>query len=120
MLSQSSDLIHEQVYLVARGVRAAAIVGGCEPESDLVHEIATELGIAADCEVVTFILPERGGAMLYGFAWNGWVVELLQWAFTECPDLHAHLIIGLLLGYSPAEICRFEERRQWSEFSWSV
>ena len=56
--------------------------------------------------------------MLYGYACNGWVVDLLKWALDGCPEVHAHRIIALLLGYSPSEVSRFEERRQWSDFSW--
>jgi hypothetical protein len=102
-LIQADDLLREQAYLVARGVRLLALVGSCEPyeASGMPHQLLTHAGGEP---VIPFATPS-GTA---GYASHAWVVDLIQWADTA-PRIHRDRILGLLLGYSPDAIRQFEE-----------
>jgi hypothetical protein len=102
-LIQADDLLREQAFLVARGVRPLALVGTVEPCQ--VASAPNTLLRRADGEgVIPFAIPSG----LAGYASHAWVVDLIQWADTA-PRIHRDRILGLLLGYSPDAIRQFEE-----------
>jgi hypothetical protein len=102
-LIQSDDLLREQAYLVARGVRLLALVGSCEPceVAGMPHHLLTR---ASGHAVIPFVSP-RGIA---GYASHAWVVDLVTWA-DSAPRIQRDRIFGLLLGYDPESIRQFEE-----------
>jgi len=108
----SDDLILEQAYLVARGVRPLAIIGNCGDDPGELQEVATRLKILAGGTAIHYVVPAlREGRMTYGYACHAWAIDLLRWALSdECPENQRHRIIGLLLAYSPQEIQRFDEQ----------
>jgi hypothetical protein len=98
------ELLVEQCYLVERGVRAVALVGSCEPD-----ETATclhALACVAGGRVVPFVV---GDGAWCGFAANAWAVDLLRWLHVSVPRVQVDRVLGVLLGYAPAAIARFEE-----------
>lgn len=109
---QSDDLIREHAYLVARGVRPMAIVGECEPDQLTMLKIATKMETLAVPGAIPFVLDCRHGAAEYGFAAEGWVVDLFEWLMTSAenvvPTNHRHHVLGLLLGYSTSAVRAFE------------
>lgn len=102
-MTSSDELLAEHRCLVERGVRSLALTGSCRPEE--VGSALHRLAVAADGRVVPFVLAE---GKLCGFAANAWVVDLLAWA-ADCPRIQFDRIAGVLLGYSPEAIARFEE-----------
>jgi hypothetical protein len=111
MLTESTDLVREQAYLVARGVRSLAVIGGCDDTCEAIQEAETALSVTAQGKVISYVVPSGGQGMLYGYASHAWVVDLFRWALADCPEHHAHRVIGLLLGYNPDSIREFEELR---------
>ena len=92
----SDDLLREQAYLVERGVRPMALVDGDRTVHDLLRVGGTR--------AVPFAVREG----VSGYASHAWVVDLLRWADTA-PAIQRDRIVGLLLGYCPDAIRRFEE-----------
>src|SRR5437667_1474184 len=103
-LRASDELIDEQSYLVARGVRALALVGRCRADSVLMLRAATRLEALADTRVVPFVLDRGDGVAECGFAAASWVLDLYRWLAlanpATLPPQHRERVIGLLLGYS--------------------
>ena len=116
----SDDLLSEQSYLVARGVRPMALVG--EFPSDLMIAIATRLEAQADQDAIPFVIDLGEGHATCGYASAGWAVELYRWVMgKEIPQEHRERILGLLLGYSPVAVASFEDRAAGRRYltSWS-
>lgn len=107
------DMLYEHALLVTRGVRPMALIGGV-PASPVtmwyVHKHL--LGVAADAgdDVIPFVIDANDGRLAFaGFGAAEWVVELMHFALTSRHAArHKDQIIGLLLGYSPAAIQRYE------------
>ena len=109
---ESDDLLIEQAELVARGVRCLALVGqrhGLDSVESLA--IATRLERHAQLGAIPFVLALDQGYTEYGFVASAWVLDLLEWMRNPgaVPERQQHRMIGLLCGYSPQEISRFEE-----------
>lgn len=101
----------EHAYLIAREVRPLAIVGHCVADASTMLAIAAELERVAVGSAIPFVAPREDGVADYGFATYRWAIDLLRWAQTDAvPVEQRHRIIGLLLGYSPHAIHRFEEQ----------
>jgi hypothetical protein len=107
----SDDLLREQSYLVARGVRPMAHVGECPSDPTMMLAIVTTLEAQADESSLPFVVEHGSGSASFGYAAAGWVVELYRWLVTdkEIPQEHRGRILGLLLGYSAAAVGRFDD-----------
>jgi len=107
----SDDLMREQAYLVERGVRALAIVGTClESEADAVPALLALAG-AYSPGAVLWVVAREDGMCDYGYAASGWAADLYRWAWSpNVPTVQRERIIGLLLGYAPEAVERFEAR----------
>ncbi len=103
--------IREHVYLIERGVRALAVVGNAEADSDEMLRISTRLESLAGLGVVAFVIDRGDGTADFGYACSGWVLDLYRWSVSEpaIPSDHRSQIIGLMLGYSAEAIRRFTE-----------
>jgi hypothetical protein len=98
----SEDLIREQAYLVARGVRALAVLGHCEPTQEAMSAVARMIARLAVPGALPFVIDRADGQADYGYAAQPWVIELYCWAQSPTvPAEQRRRIIGLLLGYSP-------------------
>ena len=110
----SDDMIHEQAALIARGVRALALIGTCQAEQVTMLQTATKIGTLAHVNTVPFVLDRGDGVAEYGYATAQWVVDLLRWLLQSSPDRvppkHRDRIVGLLCGYSAEAIRLFDER----------
>jgi hypothetical protein len=106
--SPSDDLLREQSYLVARGVRPMADLGACPADPALLDRIVTRLENKADSAAIPFVVEHDDGSASFGYARAGWTIDLYRWVLnTEIPQERRSQIIGLLLGYSADEIGRF-------------
>jgi hypothetical protein len=100
----SDDLLREQAYLVARGVRPLALVGTCVEgdEASTRHRLL----VGADGQLA---IPFTTPSGRVGYASHAWVVDMVRWA-DSAPVIQRDRILGLLLGYDPNSIRQFEER----------
>jgi hypothetical protein len=111
LLVPSSDVLSEHAYLVARDVRPIAIAGHFPSASADALRIATLIEGAAREDAVPFVIDHGDGSGSFGFASNRWALDFYEWAVTDrsIPEQQRHRIIGMLLGYSPVAISRYEE-----------
>jgi hypothetical protein len=120
----SDDLLREQSYLVARGVRPLAITGHCTSESLTMLRAATRLGTMADAGAIPFVIDRGDGWADFGFAAARWAVDLYSWLTNNSQDAipqeQRERILGLLLGYSTEAIRRFEEGQRVLVFTSST
>ena len=92
-----------------RSARPLAIVGTCEADPMTMLRVATKLESGCSFDVIPFVADRGDGVADFGFAAEGWVVDLLEWAMTaDIPDKQVHRILGLLLGYSARAIDKHE------------
>lgn len=106
----SSEVIREHAYLIARGARSLAFVGQCSAEPLTMVKVATKLERLAEAGALPFVLDQRDGHALYGYAGSSWALDLYRWVEqSQVPLIQRHRILGLLLGYSAEAIRCFEE-----------
>jgi hypothetical protein len=105
-------ILAEHAYLVSRGVRLVSVIGNGIP--DEMESDRSQLGIASiDEPAIPFVIDLENGGTNYGYASHAWAVDLFRWASTRAPDIQAHRIRGLLLGYGRDAIRQFEERSSY-------
>jgi hypothetical protein len=112
LLVPNADVLAEHAYLVARGVRPLAIAGHFPTHSASLVRIATLIETAASGEdVAPFVIDHGDGTGSFGFAVNRLTLDFYDWAVTDrsIPEQQRHRVIGMLLGYSPVAISRYEE-----------
>jgi hypothetical protein len=107
----SDDLIAEQMYLVARGVRPMALVGWSTADPLVMLRVATRLESVADPGVLPFVIDHQDGSATFGYAAARWVVDLYEWLVRDnvVPQEHRERITGMLLGYASEAISRYED-----------
>lgn len=112
LLVPSPDVLTEHAYLVARGVRPLAIANHFPTDSASMLRIATLIETAAGNEdVLPFVIDHGDGSGSFGYAANRMTLDFYEWAASDrlIPEQQRHRIIGMLLGYSPVAISRYEE-----------
>lgn len=111
MVDVSDDLIHEQAYTVARGVRSLALVGHCPADSITMLTTATRIEQLAIPGAIPFVIDRGDGVADFGFARASWAIDLYRWMTNNdaVPEVHQHRIVALLLGYDPLAVREFEE-----------
>lgn len=120
LLVPNRDVLAEHAYLVARGVRPLAIAGHFPTGSASMLRIATLIEAAAPQEDVTpFVINHGDGTGSFGYAANRWTLDFYEWSVTDraIPEQQQHRIIGMLLGYSPVAISRYEETGSGRRFA---
>jgi len=112
LLVPNRDVLAEHAYLVARGVRPLAIGGHFPTGSASLLRIATLIEDAAAQEDVTpFVVDHGDETGSFGYAANRWTLDFYEWSVKDraIPEQQRHRVIGMLLGYSPVAISRYEE-----------
>lgn len=111
LLVPNRDVLAEHAYLVARDVRPIAIAGHFHTEAASMLRIATLIESASTEEAVPFVIDHGDGSGSFGYAANRWVLDFYEWSVKDraIPEQQRHRIVGLLLGYSPVAISRYEE-----------
>lgn len=120
LLVPNQDVLLEHAYLVARGVRPVAIAGHFPTKSASALRIATLIEAAAPQEgALPFVIDHGDESGSFGFAANRWSLDFYEWAVTDgsIPEQQRHRIVGLLLGYSPEAISRYEETGSGRRFA---
>lgn len=104
--AQIEEQASNAAYLVARGVRALALLdANCAPD---LHPAALEMLAAQGCKgAIPFVTAK--GAM--GYVSHPWALELFNFCMDEKIGVRRNEILGLLLGYSAESIQRF--RTDW-------
>lgn len=107
------DVLHNEAYLVSRGVRPLALAGHCPADPLIMLRVKQGLHRVRQAEmVIPFVFPEGdpGGMAAFGYASHRWCIDLLEWVLSgEVPPARKHEMLGLLLGYSPSAIARHQE-----------
>jgi hypothetical protein len=117
----SGEVLREQAYLVARGVRpmslAGHLVAGDGDEALLTA--ATEVERHSEDNVVPFVVDHGDGVASYGYSGSRWALDLYEWAVRDpaVPQQQRHRIVGLLLGYSTPAVSRHEEEGSGRRFA---
>jgi hypothetical protein len=112
LLVPNRDVLAEHAYLVARDVRPIAIAGHFHTETASMLRISTLIESAAPPEgTVPFVIDHGDGTGSFGYAGSRWVLDFYEWSVKDraIPEQQRHRIVGLLLGYSPVAISRYEE-----------
>jgi hypothetical protein len=116
------EVLAEQAYLVARGVRQLSLAGHCQlPEGDptALLTVATHVERHTEPNVIPFVVDHGDGVASYGYSESRWALDLYEWAVTDpaVPQEQRHRIIGLLLGYGSPAVSRYEEEGSGRRFS---
>ena len=109
----SDDLIQEQAYLISRAVRPLAILGSVSlDELEMQHQfVRLNQLTGGQGGVIPFVLPRRNvDCAMVGFASEQWVIDLLEWSYSDAPLRQQHCIVGILLGYSARDIATHDFR----------
>lgn len=120
LLVPNRDVLAEHAYLVARGVRPLAIAGHFPTGSASLLRIATLIEAAASQEDVTpFVIDHGDETGSFGYAANLWTLDFYEWSVKDraIPEQQRHRVIGMLLGYSPVAISRYEETGSGRRFA---
>ena len=104
----AKEVLAEQAYLVARGVRPLSLAGHCQllvDGSTLLLRVATHLERYCIANVVPFVVDHGDGVASYGYSGARWALDLYEWAVKNpsVPQEQRHRIIGLLLGFPAIE-----------------
>jgi hypothetical protein len=121
----SEEVLIEQAYLVARGVRRLSLAGHCHLNSgdgDKLLRVATHLERHADPTVIPFVVDHGDGVASYGYSESRWALDLYEWAVKDpsVPQEQRHRIIGLLLGYGTPAVSVHEEVRSGRRFATAI
>jgi hypothetical protein len=122
MLVASDDLLSEQSYLVARGVRPIALAGHMHVAADDLLRLATRVERAASEGCLPFVIDHSDGTASYGYAAERWALDLYEWAVRDphVPEEQRDRIVGLLLGYSGPSVARYEDEGSGRRFTISA
>jgi hypothetical protein len=115
----SDDLLTEQAYLVARGVRPLSIVDHCPADPMTLLRAATAVEAVTCPGAVPFVVDHGDGTASFGYAGAAWALDLYEWANNPklVPQEQRHRINGLLLGYSVHAISRHEDETSGRRFA---
>jgi hypothetical protein len=105
----SDELLREQSFLVARGVRPMCLIEWVNSDAVALTRLSTLLDRYREGGSLPFVIDHGDGSASYGYAAARWVVETYEWLMdSQVPQERRDCILGLLLGYSASEIDRFE------------
>jgi hypothetical protein len=115
----SQDLLAEQAYLVARGIRPLSLVGDCPADPMVMLRVATQVERATCSGAVPFLVDHGNGTASFGYAGAAWALDLYEWANRDplIPEEQRHRINGLLLGYNVSAIARHDDENSGRRFA---
>jgi hypothetical protein len=122
MALPSDETIHEQAYLISRGVRPLALVGVVDGDKVAMLRAYNKLesvrcGLGQAHEPIPVVMQRSDGHWAdVGFAARAWVSDTLKWCLENTPQPHLQRILGLMLGYSPDAIAALEESESGALF----
>jgi len=116
----SSEVLREQAYLVARGVRPLSLAGHCHVGvGDVLLRLATQVERHGEANAVPFVVDHGNGAASFGYAGSRWALDPYEWSVKDpsIPQEQRDRIIGLLLGYGAPAVSRYEEEGSGRRFA---
>lgn len=111
------DVLNEQAYLVARGVRLLAVAGVVEDTIEnlvdvrqMLYEASVESAGSQERVPIPFLIKTPGTNLVnLGYASHESVVDVYEWLLGgTLPGQMVIRVMGLLLGYSGEAIAQFE------------
>lgn len=75
----SDDLLAEQAYLVARGIRPLSPVGDCPAQPMVMLRVATQVERQTCPGAVPFVIDRGDETASFGYAAAAWAVDLFEW-----------------------------------------
>jgi len=114
----SDEVLSEQAYLVARGVRPLALVAHFFLSQTDPLCAAAQLERNAHMGLIPWVLDHGDGVASCGYASERWAVDLYEWTVKgPVPEKQRERIVGLLLGYSAVAVARFDAETCGRRFS---
>ena len=113
----SAEVVGEQAYLVARGVRLLAIAGVIEDTIErlvdvrqMLYESAVESAGSQERVPIPFLIKNPGTNLIdFGYASHEWVIDVYEWLLGgTVPDQMVSRVMGVLLGYSGDAVAQYE------------
>ena len=88
-----------------------ALMGWCSADPMVMLRVATRLESSAEPGALPFVIDHQDGKASFGYAAARWVLDLYEWITrdTAIPQEQRERVTGLLLGYAPEAISRYEE-----------
>lgn len=111
-LGMSDELISEQAYLIARGVRPMMLFHLIDADPLLMGQVAGRIEQRAEgMKVLPFVFEDPSGMAWVGYAASKWVFETFQWAVESLEEPYHSRVLGMLLGYNALEVAKYEEQQ---------
>lgn len=119
------EVLAEQAYLVARGVRQLSLAGHChiaKGDPAVLLAVATQVERHTVPNVIPFVVDHGDGVASYGYSESRWVLDLYEWAVKNpsVPQEQRHRIIGLLLGYGTPAVSQHDEEGSGRRFAATI
>ena len=111
------DVLNEQAYLVARGVRLLAVAGVVEDTIEnlvdvrqMLYEASVESAGSQERVPIPFLIKTPGTNLInFGYASHEWVIDVYEWLLDDTvPDQMVSRVMGMLLGYSGEAVAQYE------------
>jgi hypothetical protein len=107
-----TDALQEHAYEIESETRPLAVVGYVPLAKAIEALTNLRMGATYSPGAVPFVVEHSDGMVDCGYAAAQWAVDLYRWTLTSAvPAEHRDRIRGLLFGYAPSAIERFEVRR---------
>ena len=111
-LGMSDELISEQAYLIARGVRPMMLFHLIDADPLLMGQVAGRIEQCAEgMGVLPFVWEDSSETAWVGYASSRWVFETFRWAIDSLDEPHRSRVLGMLLGYTPLEIAKYDAQQ---------
>ena len=106
-MESSDDLINEQAWLIARGVRPLALLDSVDKNSVAMQRAFQHLIEKTIDPAIPFVLSREDiECAMMGFAGAQWVIDLLTWSYRYAPLHQHHRILGPLARLLRKRDCR--------------
>lgn len=113
----SVEVVSEQAYLVARGVRLLAVAGVVKDVVEnvvdmrqMLYEAAVESAGSQERVPIPFLVKDPDTNLInLGYASHEWVIDVYEWLLGgTVPPQMVSRVMGLLLGYSGDAVAQYE------------
>lgn len=111
-LGMSDALIAEQAYLIECGIRPMMLFYRIRADPVLMGRVASYIERCAEGRaVIPFVFDDKSGLAWIGYAANKCVFDTFRWVTESLDEPYYSRVLGLLLGYSPVEIAKYDAQQ---------